>query len=422
MRFYPAQVAALRRRSATVILVAPPPTQAPPQLRRFTAGDPLRALAALGVVLLHVSETQSIEPGATYGQLPARAFAALPVAVNIFFVLSGYLVARPFVRALLYDSPPPALGRYLRRRAFRIVPAYWVVLTVLLWVHGSLGATPAQLLATYALLQDPLQLPTNTLLPQMWSVTLELCFYALVPLAALAFAALLRRADQGTRVFVLAVALIAGWVLSVLLRIELPQGDPGIERLALLLPTSLWVFIPGIALALIELLPARPAAPADRAAPIRAWLRGPVGWALPLGLLGLALVAYAELTALDLSAFYVRSSTVLIAMTAFSGALVAAPLVQQWAGRRCWRWLDNRPLQWIGVRSYSVYLVHLPLIEALKTPVLDRLSGWPAFGVILLLSVPASLLVAHASYELIERPFLERRLPWRRPAPVVVTA
>ena len=141
---------------------------------------------------------------------------------------------------------------------------------------------------------------------------------------------------------------------------------------------------------------------------------------LPLALLALAVGAYVALTAFDLTAFYVRSSAVIAAMTLFSGALVAAPLVQQWAGRRCWRWLDNRPLQWVGRRSYSVYLVHLPLIEVLKTPVLDHLSGWPAFTAILLLGVPASLLVAHASYELVERTFLERRLPWRRRVPAVV--
>jgi peptidoglycan/LPS O-acetylase OafA/YrhL len=391
-----------------VVLVAEPTTDVSQPLQRFTAGDPLRALAALGVVLLHAAQLQSIDTDGAYGNLAGRAFTALPVAVNVFFVLSGYLVARSFVRAYLDGSSQPPLRRYLRRRALRILPAYWVALTVLLWLKGTQGASPEEVLGTYLLLQDLLTLPTNTLFLQIWSVAVEVGFYLLVPLAALALAAGTRQASRTDRARALAVGLLAAWLLSTLVRAQIPQTFGPFGSLGLSLPACLWGFMPGVALALLEQLPRR--VPRRR----------PLVRMLPLALLALAAGGYATLMALNASVTLERSGTVVLAATLFSAAAIAAPLVLQWSGRRCWRWLDNRPLQWLGVRSYSLFLIHAAVIDALTDPVLDRASGWAALGLLLALVLPASVLLAHASYELVERPFLERRLPWRRRVPAAV--
>ena len=50
------------------------------------------------------------------------------------------------------------------------------------------------------------------------------------------------------------------------------------------------------------------------------------------------------------------------------GALVGGLLLREWAGRRPWRALDNATLQWLGVRSYSIYLLHMLVIRWCTPP------------------------------------------------------
>ena len=103
---------------------------APPR-EHFPALDGFRALAAIGVLLAHVALLSGLnvrKPG--LGHYLARA----DVGVSIFFLLSGFLLYRPFVAARLAGRPSMGLGAYARRRALRILPAYWVALTIVAFV------------------------------------------------------------------------------------------------------------------------------------------------------------------------------------------------------------------------------------------------------------------------------------------------
>src|SRR5690242_18636317 len=96
-------------------------------------GDPLRAVAALSVVLGHMLgipiiswvRDSGVNPVAVhdaFGSVGDVVTAGGTVGVSIFFVLSSYLLSRPFLRALLHDAPRPSLGRYTRNRLLRIIP------------------------------------------------------------------------------------------------------------------------------------------------------------------------------------------------------------------------------------------------------------------------------------------------------------
>lgn len=374
----------------------------PPRPNRFTAGDPLRALAALAIVLLHVSLQFAFLPGGvagSLGELPDRVFSALAVAVNVFFVLSGYLIARPFVRAYLDGEPVPRVGRYLRNRALRILPAYWAVLTVLLLLYGTVASGVWGVVGTYTFLQNLFLIPARGLFLQTWTVVVEIGFYLLVPLAAITLTALTRSAGRRTRLRIVMASLALLWLASAALRNAVPETIGPFDKLQLLPLAFLWSFVPGIALATIELTSLR-----DRLARVRV---------LPLASAAVAAVGFGTLLALHAAPNLERSWAVIVATTVASTAVVAAPLTLQWSGRPCWRWLDTAPLHWIGVRSYSLYLVHVAVIDELRDPVFGIASGWPAFALLLAAALPASLLLSHLSYELVERPFLERRLPWR---------
>jgi peptidoglycan/LPS O-acetylase OafA/YrhL len=94
---------------------------------RFPLFDALRAIAALSVLVTHCSGLTGFNSDNPLGAITAR----LNVGVTIFFVISGFLLYRPFVAARLEGRPAPSPLGYARRRALRIVPGYWVELTAL---------------------------------------------------------------------------------------------------------------------------------------------------------------------------------------------------------------------------------------------------------------------------------------------------
>ena len=89
--------------------------------------DGLRAFAAIAVLLTHVSIYSGLVAA---GGDAARYAQRLEVGVAIFFVISGFVLYRPFLQARLDARELPRVGRYASRRALRIVPAYWLALTV----------------------------------------------------------------------------------------------------------------------------------------------------------------------------------------------------------------------------------------------------------------------------------------------------
>src|SRR4051795_10695514 len=104
---------------------------------RMHALDGLRGLAALGVVLRHVcSDTGANAPDKSL--TTDLWMGELRLCVLLFFVLSGFLLAAPWVAAARGEREAPKLGRYIARRAARIVPAYWLALAgAVLLLHGT---------------------------------------------------------------------------------------------------------------------------------------------------------------------------------------------------------------------------------------------------------------------------------------------
>ncbi|WP_232306798.1 acyltransferase family protein, partial [Thermobifida cellulosilytica] len=158
--------------------------------------DGMRALAALLVLVFHVAtETgDALAPGAV-GALLAGGDMAVP----LFFALSGLLLYRPWAAAAIDGAPGPSVRAYLRQRAVRILPAYWLVAVValLLWSREHLGSPRAWLeVLTLTFTYDPHPWWTGTGprgLGQIWSLCVEVSFYLLLPLLAAALAALARR-------------------------------------------------------------------------------------------------------------------------------------------------------------------------------------------------------------------------------------
>jgi len=89
--------------------------------------DGMRAIAALSVLTTHAAIVSGAINQAHWGNIVNR----LEIGVALFFLLSGFLLYRPFVASRYDGRPRPRLRKYARRRALRIVPAYWFALTML---------------------------------------------------------------------------------------------------------------------------------------------------------------------------------------------------------------------------------------------------------------------------------------------------
>ncbi len=378
----------------------------PPRPRWFEAGDPLRGLAALVVVLFHVGYNLAFQAGDQDFSTPLGwLYRGGEMSLHIFFVLSGYLIGRGFVHAYLKGEPAPDVGRYLRNRALRLLPAYWAVFAAVIILRGADGVSPGGVVSRFlfgGLVDNSGLSPT---MGQTWSLGIEVAFYLLVPLVGL-FAFRRRGPERPGSFRGLMVFLAVVFVASVVFRALVPGTLFWLRSL----PAMAYGLTPGILLAALELR----MRPVPRRAPALMVLGGFACWA------GTALIG----PELYLNHEHGRTAPIAILSAVGGTLLVAGPLVMHWEGRRPWRFLVNRPLSWLGARGYSVFLVHQAIIVTL---ILRGVEFGPGFGGFVLLSLivlPLSIVAGALNYHFIERPAMEHMKRWqarkRAVAPVTV--
>ncbi len=324
----------------------------------------------------------------------APELAAMRTGIFVFFVLSGYLLTRTFIASFTLDTPRPSIPRYFRNRALRIIPAFWVVTTVyVIWNHaGGAGG----LAAVYAFAQNYHWTQAAEVMPQAWTLDIEMAFYILIPIAALAFLAARPRLSVTAtrRLAIVLVALLAGYILSLASKHHVGVNPHNAYNLA----NYLFAFIPGVALAAVEPF-AAPRLRNSRSGAMWAW-----------GSLALCVLALGAFLSIDSTRVGLR----LVLITLGCGALVAAPLMLQWSTGDCWRILDNRPMHWLGERSYGIYLIHLGLMVHVLSHIGGARSVRETFVLLVIVATALTLLGADLLWRIVERPALQRRLPWRQ--------
>jgi peptidoglycan/LPS O-acetylase OafA/YrhL len=181
----------------------------------------------LAIVLAHVLSLAPWMITTWYGRLAN----GLSVGVWIFFAVSGFLLYRPFVAARAAGRPGPRLGDFARRRALRILPAYWLALTVLsLWPGEPYVTGPFthDWWRYYGFMQIYGDRFRDHGLVVAWSLCVEVTFYALLPLYAFGVRRLCRMvgwkvAELGPLIAIAVVGLtvrglcasqVLGWVWS----------------------------------------------------------------------------------------------------------------------------------------------------------------------------------------------------------------
>lgn len=321
----------------------------------------LRAVAALLVVGTHAAFATGYLAHGYFGAMYAR----LEIGVAIFFVLSGFLLFRPWVRAAAQGRPAPSLGRYGRHRLRRIVPAYLVTVIAVFEIYTVFtpGPNPGQtwqgLLRHLSFAQiyanDYLVTMLHPGLSQMWSLAVEVSFYVALPLVAFVILRVLCRDRWQPRRALTGIAILAAaspiWILAVPLIDVLPNSS------GMWLPAHLAWFAGGMALAVLEVMGAR--CPAIVAIPLAVALYLTVSTSLGGTLAG----PDPAWTPVMKSVLYAVIATLAVAPAALGGTDSYS------------RMLASRPMVWFGEISYEIFLVHVAAMALTMNLVLR----WPLF-------------------------------------------
>lgn len=320
----------------------------------------IRAVAALLVVGTHAAFATG---KLTHGYVGA-VYARLEIGVALFFVLSGFLLFRPWAVAAATGDASPGLVRYARHRLRRVMPGYLVtaLATFELYVVFSPGPNPAQtwhgllryLTLTQVYTDDYLTTYLHPGLSQMWSLAVEVSFYAALPAIAYVLLRRSRREWRPARVLTaLAVlgAVTPAWLVIAAATDALPNAA------GMWLPAHLACFAGGMALAVLQVVGARWRA--HVALPWAGVLFLVVATPLGGGIVGPAPV-WASATK---AVLYAAIATLTV------GALVLG------ASDRYAAMLGSRPMVWLGEISYEIFLLHVVVMAVTMNLVLR----WPLF-------------------------------------------
>lgn len=378
------------------------PAPMPAPTKRLTALDGLRGIAALVVMFHHVylvavpslRRGGGSAPGSLYwwvSETPLKILTAGSEAVLVFFVLSGLVVALPALRTSRFSW-----SGFLSGRLARIYLPVWASLTIgtaLIWLlprdlaavtPGSWVASSNATSTTVTTLLNQVSLTTASydINNVLWSLRWELAFSVLLPLFA-AVAVLVRR-----RWLLSVAAAFALSLLGLLTNIDALRYLP--------------VFFIGTVMAV-------------RLDSIQEWTRRRIrrpharrwGIALVIGSLVLLVVHW---LARPIAAPGTLPGSILTQLAVLGAAgLVLAAIGVPFLRRA----LDSRPSQWLGRMSFSLYLIHVPILATLAF-----LLGDDKWWLVALLTIPLSLLTAWGFHQALERP--SHRLA-RRTAHVAAT-
>lgn len=368
---------------------------------RFAALDGARALAAYAVIGTHVGfNTGRTQAPGILGPILAR----LDIGVTVFFLLSGFLLYRPFAQHSVGAGPRPSIRLFLWRRGVRIFPALWVfVIITLAWIT-TYTVHPTDFAHYLLLIQIYDHHDYDPNLTHLWTLSVELTFYAMLPV----FARLIANPRNGPAAAVRRQFIGMAGLAAVALVFNVVQGQTSLtnSQALLWLPAYLDWFALGMFLALMSCIP-------PELNVLRKARQTVLEWAGSLGTCWLVAGLSFMIATLPVGVPYTLAPalwwqwTIQHYLFGVTALFFLLPLVLGNARSNgiAGRALGSPIARELANISYAVYLWHVPIMLLLQRE-LGYESFTGHFWTILAVTVVATTVVASASWHLLEQPIL----------------
>jgi peptidoglycan/LPS O-acetylase OafA/YrhL len=371
---------------------------------RIRGLDGLRALAALAVFGVHFNQIIRLD----YRLGPFSIYTLLANGnhgVSLFFSLSGFLLSLPFWQALANQMPFPDLRVYFLRRLARILPAYYVALTVLIFICNLLRIPDARvdIVLHYTFLFNYTEFTIFSINPPFWTLAIEVQFYLLLPL----FFLLIRKfttfkpwgviivlgiSAYGLHYLLISkVSSIISWPINPWLIWIRPNGAVLSHSILVNLPH----FLIGMAAGKLYLDINQKI---DGSYPMTRYTSESVFWLCLLAVLFLLGTGYVEKIEAPRATYGLPVVPLLLAAMIFT-----APMTH--VAKRI---LDGFVLRKLGAISYGIYIYHLPCLNTIDrymtTLGIDAGQHWVIFG---LAGMVFSISISIVSFVAVEKPIIK---------------
>jgi peptidoglycan/LPS O-acetylase OafA/YrhL len=407
------------------------------QKNTIRALDGVRAIACLTVIWFHVNlitrDTKTWNGGDKAHTLYNALALAGAAGVTLFFVLSGFLLFMPFVKALIFESKWPSARQFYLRRALRILPGYYFSL-ILLIVFSHPEYLQAGHLLDLGLFVTLFMDAPRTFMQingPYWSLAVEWQFYLVLPWLALGIALIVRGVRSAVgRVWIVVSCLLGVVAWGIFSRywgayyLQHPTQTVLVPRSVLhvflfFLYGDSGKYLEDFAIGMLACLCfilATTTVPEGKPNPfanVRKRLETLSPWLWDVGALGLIIMAlwHYNLWYPGILPFfnpltpyfnYIDEACLAICF----GMCVLAILFGSKALKHCF---ELPFLRWIGMISYSLYIWHLPLLILFLYQVVNYIKGWNpwlVYGSFVLWIVFAIFPFTFLCYKFIEKPFI----------------
>ena len=381
---------------------------------RFPLLDGYRALAVCLVLTTHIGFFSGVILFPGVGLVIAR----MDFGVTLFFLLSGFLLYRPWARAAMRGAKAPNIRVFALRRSGRILPAYWVMAGVVLVALPFLLPTARADWTDWVKYLGLVHIYGPNLplagLSQIWSLATELAFYVVLPLLAWVAGRFGRGDPQRSSDYQL-------WVLTCCLGLAVAfnyvSTGPLSDTLAVAgtwLPAHLDWFAAGMALAVIQTRLALATPPRWMTVVRRLAQDTPTCLVLAIALFALASTPIAGPAAFESS----HTPQTILTKNGLYLAIAVALLLPGFLGgnqaqHSIWgRILTSRVVVYLGMVSYGVFLWHMAVLTVLAHE-LSWGAQWGTFIVLWIGTAIVALGIATLSWFALERPLQNRTHRWR---------
>jgi len=367
---------------------------------RNLALDSLRGFSTILIVVYHTFFVSG------YTVAHADSIGAyidrLNVGVAIFFVLSGFLIFRPFAHSLIHGSPLPKTRNYYLKRASRILPGYWLALFALAAMGAVTNNNLSGLLRNVFLIHPFTVTGLFTGIRQAWTLAVEMSFYVVVPVFAHFFVRQSRRRIGSVSTATLLRALSVLFLGAYAFRLSTHQTDFWFLKTAhLWLPSHMDTLALGMGLAVLVEAPAS----AKTISKLKNFIANHTGSFVVCSVFVWLISANINMAiGFDTSEFHI--DLLCHFLYGIASILLVAPFCVD-SQALLVKAMSFRLFSWLGTISYGIYLWHMAFISDLFLK--GRLPYREFDGQVLirfLVVLPASIAIASLSYYALERPIM----------------